>query len=73
MSDREEAQKHKQAGNAAYSKKQFEQAIQCYNQAIELDSASWVRASTCYIPASLPRLKESVTIADVIFVVGCLS
>lgn len=39
MSDREEAQKHKQAGNAAYSKKQFEQAIQCYNQAIELDSA----------------------------------
>ena len=38
MSDREEAQKWKQQGNTAYSKKQFDQAINCYNQAIELDS-----------------------------------
>jgi len=38
MSDREEALKWKQQGNTAYSKKQFDQAINCYNQAIELDS-----------------------------------
>jgi len=38
MTDREEAQKWKQQGNTAYSKKQFDQAINCYNQAIELDS-----------------------------------
>jgi len=39
MSDREEAQNWKQQGNTAYSKKQFDQAIECYNQAIQLDSA----------------------------------
>lgn len=38
MSDREEALKWKQQGNTAYSKKEFDQAINCYNQAIELDS-----------------------------------
>ena len=37
MSGREEAQKKKQEGNTAYSKKQFSQAIECYNKAIELD------------------------------------
>ena len=38
MSDKEEAQNWKKQGNTAYSKKQFDQAIECYNQAIELDS-----------------------------------
>lgn len=39
MSGRVEAQKKKQEGNAAYSKKQFSQAIECYDKAIELDPA----------------------------------
>lgn len=37
MSGREEAQKKKQEGNAAYSKRNFPTAIQCYEKAIELD------------------------------------
>lgn len=39
MSGREEAQKKKQEGNAAYSKKLFSQAIESYDQAIKLDPA----------------------------------
>lgn len=37
MSGRGEAQKKKQEGNAAYSKRSFPTAIQCYQKAIELD------------------------------------
>ena len=37
MSGREEAQKKKQEGNAAYSKRNFPTAIECYEKAIELD------------------------------------
>lgn len=33
----EEAQRHKQAGNAAYKKKEFLEAIECYQKAIDLD------------------------------------
>ena len=62
----DQAKRHKQQGNVHFSKKEWQQAIDCYTQAIELnptDAAFYSNRSMCYLQMGQAddALRDAVT------------